>query len=287
MMLIAFVFSVTQAKNKINYAQNNIVQQEDKEILKQIFSLFADDSETPMSELMVDVGIFFKETPYVAFTLEIDSVEENLVINLREMDCTTFAENCLAISRTIKSGEHTIEKFANELQKIRYRNGEIDGYVSRLHYFSDWIFDNNKKQVIKSISKEIGGVPYSKQINFMSTHPRSYIQLKNNPKLVQEMVLFEKVISERKVYFIKKENLSQFEPLLQEGDIVGITTGITGLDVVHVGILVKKSGRIHLLHASSDAKKVVVSQNTLEDYLLQNKSATGVILARPLDSNTP
>ena len=218
---------------------------------------------------------------------KLDSVEENLVINLREMDCTTFAENCLAISRTIKSGEHTIEKFANELQKIRYRNGEIDGYVSRLHYFSDWIFDNNKKQVIKSISKEIGGVPYSKQINFMSTHPRSYIQLKNNPKLVQEMVLFEKVISERKVYFIKKENLSQFEPLLQEGDIVGITTGITGLDVVHVGILVKKSGRIHLLHASSDAKKVVVSQNTLEDYLLQNKSATGVILARPLDFNTP
>ncbi|RLE06437.1 MAG: DUF1460 domain-containing protein, partial [Bacteroidetes bacterium] len=128
-----------------------VYQLKDKEILEQVLDLYSADKEATTSALMVKVGSFFQETPYVAHTLETE--EEQLVINLREMDCTTFAENCLAITRTIKSDKQTFEQFISELQFIRYRDGIIDAYPSRLHYFCDWIYNNAKAELIADMSQ--------------------------------------------------------------------------------------------------------------------------------------
>ncbi|MEN8204050.1 MAG: N-acetylmuramoyl-L-alanine amidase-like domain-containing protein [Bacteroidota bacterium] len=254
---------------------------EDKEILEQAFDQFSADKEESTSVLMVKVGSFFQETPYVAYTLETEG-EEKLVVNLREMDCLTFAENCLAISRTIKSETQTFEQFTSELQKIRYRDGEINGYTSRLHYFCDWIFDNHQMNLIEDMSEEIGQLPFSKQINYMSTHPNSYRQLKDNIQLVEIIATQEQEISARNMFYIPESIITEVESKLMDGDIVGITTTMEGLAISHVGILIRKAGRIHLLHASSTAEKVVVSENTLEEYLLNSNSATGIMVARPL-----
>ena len=269
-----------------NSAQNSnekelqvIYQQEDKEILEQVLELFAEDKESPTSLLMVKTGTYFLGTPYVAHTLE--TAPEQLVVNLREMDCTTFAENCLAISKTIQSGKHSFEQFTKELKKIRYRNGEIDGYPSRLHYFSDWIFDNQQKRLLNDVSKEIAATPYDKEINFMSAHPESYPMLKDSNQLVEIITEQEKNINSRNLFYIPETKIAEVEDQLMDGDIVGITTNIDGLDISHVGILVRKAGRIHLMHASSLAKEVVVSEGTLEDYLLGSKSANGIMVARP------
>jgi hypothetical protein len=255
--VLIFACSASQKKEAANF-QELIFQPKDKEIIEQLFDIFSEEANTPISVLIVKVGTFFKGTQYVAHTLETE--EEQLVINLREMDCTTFAENCLAISKTIKSKEHSFDQFSKELQKIRYREGKIDGYASRLHYFSDWIYDNHKKRIIQSTSKEIAQIPYENSVNFMSTHPESYQQLKDNNELVQIIADQENQISARETYYIPENKIAELEDKLMDGDIVGITTGIAGLDVSHVGILVRKSGRIHLMHASSKAEKVIVSE---------------------------
>ena len=257
-----------------------VFQQKDKEIVEQVLAILSDEVNAPIQVLMVKVGTFFKETLYIAHTLETE--EEKLVINLREMDCTTFAENCLANSNTIKSKNLSFEKFTNELQNIRYRNGMLNGYPSRLHYFSDWIFDNQQKGLIKDVAKEIINTPYPKQINFMSTHPESYQQLNDSAQLIKTIEAQEKEILLRQLYYIPTSKLAEVENKLMEGDIVGITTDINGIDILHVGILVRKAGRIHLMHASSVAEKVIVSEKTLEEYLQNRKSATGIMIARPL-----
>ena len=215
----------------------------------------------------------------IGHTLEIEP--EQLVINLRELDCTTFAENVLAISRTIKSENPSFENFAKELQHIRYHNGNIDGYTSRIHYFSDWIYENNGKGLVKDISRETANTPYPLKVNFMSTHPESYLQLKDS-KLIPVIEKQEKMISSRQMYFIPEEKLAGVENLLKDGDIAGITTKIEGMDISHVVLLVKKDGRVHILHASSTANKVILSEETLEDYLKNSKMATGIMVARPL-----
>jgi hypothetical protein len=278
-LLLATACTTPQKKDSEKAIQTQF-QQKDKDILEQILTELSEERDASISELMIKVGAFFIGTPYVAHTLETD--KEQLVINFRELDCTTFGENCLAISRTIKSGKSSFEQFATELQRIRYHNGKIDGYTSRIHYFSDWIFEKDQQKIIESISKKIAETPYSNHVHFMSTHPESYAQLKNNSELVEVIARQEKTISEREYYYIPEDKIAELEDKLLDGDIVGITTKIKGIGISHVGVLVRKDGRIHLMHASSSAKKVVVSEKTLEGYLLNSKSATGIMVARPL-----
>lgn len=276
-ILLILVFGLTfnfSSISQINY------QEEDKEILEHIFSELTDAGNKSTAELMVIIGKQLKQTPYVAHTLGTE--EEVLVVNLRELDCTTFAENCLAIARTIKAGKPNFDSFTTELTKIRYRNGEINGYPSRVHYFSDWIYENDKAGMVKSVSQEIANIQYPLVIDFMSTHANSYKALKNNPEFIPSLSQKEKEISAREMYFLPKEKIKAFESKLLEGDIVGITTSISGLDITHVGIIVKVNGQIHLMHASSKAEKVIISEKTLNDYLKDRKSATGIMLARPI-----
>ncbi len=282
--LVAFYFLLASCTFKGNSETEEfkvISTKEDKEIVEQIFELFSEETQSPTSVLMVKLGTYFEGTPYVAHTLE-KGDEEQLVVNLRGLDCTTLVENCLALAKTIQSDEHTFERFTKELKNVRYRSGKIDGYPSRLHYTTDWIFDNQQKKLVRNLSKEIGTTPYPKEINFMSTHPDSYRQLKDSSKLLTIIVQKESDINSRQHFYIPEEKLAEVEDQLMDGDIVGITTSIEGLDISHMGILLRKAGRIHLLHASSAAEKVVLSDETLEEYLLSSKSATGIMVARPL-----
>ena len=116
----------------------------------------------------------------------------------------------------------------------------------------------------------------------MSTHPDSYMQLKEDTSLVAQLAAQEKEISGREMYYIPETIIARVEDKLMDGDIAGITTSIEGLAIQHVVILIRQDGHIHLLHASSAAGHVVVSDVTLEEYLLNSKSATGIMLARPL-----
>ena len=263
----------TQIQEKISY------QPQDKEKLEHALNVLSNETYSSMEVMTMKVGTFFLETPYAEKTLEIEP--EQLVINMREMDCTTFAENCLAIARTLKGRNPGFEQFTKELKNIRYRNGEINDYPSRLHYFSDWIYNNSQKKLVADVSKEIAETPYPLNINFMSTHPESYKQLTDNSAYISEIARQEKEISGREMYYIPEDKIVEFENQLTDGDIIGITTNVKGLDIQHVAILIHRAGRIHLLHASSSAKKVVISDETLEDYLLNSNSATGIMVVRP------
>ena len=262
-------------------AQNAVIyQEEDKAILTEIFSKLGKQSDKTTAELVVLAGKSLLGKPYVAHTLE--SEPEQLVVNLRELDCTTYAENCLAIARCVKSGKTSFKDFTAELRKIRYRNGVINGYPSRLHYFSDWIFENEKQGFIKQVSEAAGQTKYPLELDFMSTHPGSYKQLEGNKDFVQMLSAKEMEISKREMYYIPEDQIAEYESLLKPGDIVGICTSIKGLDISHVGILVKKDKSIHLMHASSSGEKVVISDRTLEDYLKAGKSTIGIMVARPI-----
>ncbi len=282
-VLLGILCSSCQARPSVLGSEDDAIVyvSRDREIAQQVFDRFAGERKEETGALLVKIARFFLETPYVANTLEKGDTEK-LVINLREMDCTTFAENCLALARTVQMKKPGFDKFTGELEKIRYRDGLRNGYNSRLHYFSDWIFDNDQKKMVRSVSQEISHMMMPNQVNFMSTHPGSYPWLKDNPGLIAGISAQEKEISNRMTFFIPKDKVGEVEAHLQDGDIIGITTGIEGLDVSHVVIALRIKDRIGFIHASSLENKVVVSAETLEDYLLHSKMATGIMVARPL-----
>ena len=251
----------------------------DVEILDNTIDKFAEE-KIPISDLMMTIGKSFLGTPYVAHTLEINETEM-LVVNLHEFDCNTFIDNCLAICNTIRNENPGFDTFTNELTAIRYRNKKITDYTSRLHYFSDWIYENHQKGFVEDITSQISASVLANEVNFMSTHPNSYKQLKNNPALIPLIKQQEQEINQRVKYYIPKENISSIEEQLMNGDIIGITTNIFGLDIMHVGMIVKKDGRVYMMHASSDKKKVVITEKTLVEYLNSLSRATGIMVARP------
>jgi hypothetical protein len=229
-------------------------------------------------QLMLEVGKFFLRTPYVAGTLETKGVE-HLVVNLRKLDCVTFVENVVALVWFLKSEEKSFEAFRRIVQKIRYRQGRLQGYPSRLHYFSDWIHDNQKKGVVRDVTAEIGGRPLKKTLSFMTRNPDLYPPLKDAANL-RRMKSVEKVISKRHLFFIPKKAVRRLEDRILDGDLIAITTNREGLDVQHVGLAARVKNRIHLLHASSIEGKVVLSKETLYRFLMRSKARSGIMVAR-------
>jgi hypothetical protein len=254
--------------------------EQDRTIFKKLIR-FLDRKKTSAKfpdRLMLEIGRFFLRVPYVTSTLEAKK-KEHLVINLREFDCVTFVENVVALAWHINSREKSFEAFRKVLRKIRYRHGRLQGYCSRLHYFSDWIHDNEKKGIVRDVTAEIAGRPLRKVMTFMTTKPDLYPPLKK-PANLQRMKSAERAISRRSLFFIPKKALRRLEHRIHDGDLIAITTNIEGLDVQHVGIAARVKNRIHLLHASSAEGKVVFSKKTLYRYLMQGRARTGIMVAR-------
>jgi hypothetical protein len=238
-------------------------------------------AEDSIGNVIVEIGKSFIGTEYEAFAIEKEG-EEELVINLRGLDCTTFLENALVFGRLIKKGKNSFEDYMNELTFVRYRDGKINQYPSRLHYFSDWIFNNTSKNIVRDVTKEIGGKPIRFNLDFMSTHPESYLHLRENPKFVSTIKQHERSINQREYNFIPKERVSYLEASIQNGDLIAITTNIPGLDIGHTGIAVKgDDGRIYFMHAPITGSKVQITDEPLSKYLLKVKKHTGIIVLRP------
>jgi len=257
-----------------------IFQPEDKQIAENKLNLFSAEAGMPISDLIVKIGISFLGTPYVAATLE-NGLDEKLVINLRQLDCTTFVENVLALARTVKLKNSDFESVASELEKIRYRDGIRNQYPSRLHYFSEWIQNNEKKGIISGeINKN--GVKCNKIINFMSTHPSDYPVLKEHQELIPAIAQQEKELSVNGFMYFPKNDLPNLYHNLKHGDIIALTSSIDGVDVNHVGIIMKKGNEFYLLHASQSGKKVLISEDPITDFLKPSSKNNGILIARPI-----
>ena len=255
---------------------------EDRKIFRNLLKAIRrqDYSAEPLGELVLAVGVSFLGTPYVSNTLECDG-REKLIINLRQLDCFTFVENVVTLARLVRSGGGSFRDFISALENIRYRKGVLNGYASRLHYFSDWLYDNQEKGILKDISSMAGGEPFVKKINFMTSNRIMYPALQSEMEF-ERMLVTENVCSRHNLYYIPNAKLKAGAEKIKNGDLIGITTNIEGLDVLHTGIAVQFKRGLHLLHASSKEGRVIISGETLYRYLNLRKSRSGLMVARAL-----
>ncbi len=270
----------SETKQSLELSEISYTEQ-DAEIFADILTKYKDESEKPIATLIPEIGKYFIGNEYVAHTLEVNE-EEKLVVNLRELDCTTYAENLLALARTLKSENQTFEQFATEIKKIRYRDGKLDEYPSRLHYFSDWIYNNQANNLVSTPADSFGN-PFPNKVSFMSSNPDSYKHLKQNPDYISVIEQQEAEINSKSYFYLPKDKIADYEHLLKEGDIIGLTTSIGGLDVAHVGVLVEQNGKLHLMHASQSNLKVEISEEPIDSFLKPNSKNTGIMIARPVE----
>ena len=232
------------------------------------------------NSLVAQYGEWLLGTPYVAHTLEGDT--EMLTINIDELDCTTFVETLYALTRTTLTGRYSWRDFAHNLEDIRYRGGNLNGYASRLHYISDWIIENTFRGNIKECTQDFNGVQYMvKNIDFMSKNRDKYPALAND-EVFMKIKGTEIGYRNHRFPYLKVDfnNQKRIKKMLKSGDIVAIVTNIKNLDVQHMGVIVLKNDIPYLLNASSVGKKVRIEEIDLAEYLRRNKTAIGIRVIR-------
>ena len=241
--------------------------------------------QMPMPTLMGTVAREFIDTPYVAYTLELDDHKEIPSCNLEGLDCVTFFENTLDIARMLKLGGSTPDDLMTQIELTRYRGGRLTDYTSRLHYTTDWIYDNEKKGVVKDLSKELPGAePFTQQVGYMSAHPDSYRMLKANPDLVPKIHAMEETVNARQKWYLPLDKIGAAEHLFRTGDIVGVCTTHSGIDIAHTGICYRDDAEmLHFMDASSLDMKVTLEPRDFSRDFRWSRANTGVVIARPLE----
>ena len=226
----------------------------------------------------------FHGVPYVAHTLEVND-REQLVVNTRQLDCTTLVETVTALTLCVKQEKRQWTDYLQALRILRYRQGVLNGYPSRLHYFTDWILDKQQMGLVEEIQRP--NPPFTAlqriNVNFMSQHPGNYKALKANPSLVKEIRQQEKALTGKTFRYIPKlavKNTQLMRQTVKDGDIIAITCKKKGLEIAHLGFAVWQKDGLHLLNASQLHHKVVTEPMPLRQYLQKHSTHTGIRVIR-------
>ncbi|MEX2528135.1 MAG: N-acetylmuramoyl-L-alanine amidase-like domain-containing protein [Gemmatimonadota bacterium] len=244
----------------------------------------------PMGDVMARLGTTFVGATYLPQTLEIPG-PERLVINLRALDCVTFVENILVLSQLVVSGsrenlldnrEELRRQYRSLLTRVRYRDGTLDGYPSRLHYFSEWLSDGEKKGLLEVVTAQLGGVVDSAPLHFMTSHPEAYRQLADS-RVLEVIRQVEARLSRQDRIYIPEDHVARVASGIRNGDIIATRSTLDGLDIAHTGLALWVEGELHLLHAPLVGSSVEVSKLPLAQRLQGIRAQDGIFVARAMD----
>jgi hypothetical protein len=237
----------------------------------------------------VRVGELASGSPYRPYTLEAylkaggTPWEEPLTLALTHFDCVTLVEACLAIARVADDDtDATWERFGSEVERMRYRGGRRRGYTSRLHYFSEWISDGERRGLVQDRGADLGGAEDRRPLRFMSEHRGSYPALSDD-SVFREIAAMERSLDARPRRVIPTKRIPEVVNRIDTGDVLGFATEISGLDVSHSALAYRdQKGVLRVLHAPLSGGVVEVTRATLPEYVAAIRRATGILVARPL-----
>lgn len=249
------------------------------------------DSSRPLGEAAIRVGELAAGTPYVAYTLE-EYIEaggspartEPLTATLTRFDCVSLVEACLAVARVARSTDQPHwDDFAFALERMRYRGGNRRGYSSRLHYFSEWMTDNEDRGLVRILGQELGGETDDRNLRFMTANAGEYPALQF-PEVLEEIGEMEQTLDDSPRWVIPTPEIVDAAPQIQTGDILAFATAIDGLDVTHAAFAYRDADDVlRVLHAPLSGGVVEITDSTLPNYVRAINRSTGILIARPLD----
>ena len=208
---------------------------------------------------------------------------EPLTLSLTRFDCTTLVEACLAVARgAADDGAPSWERFGREIERMRYRNGKRRGYTSRLHYFSEWITDGERRGLLRNRGAELGGIEDARPLRFMTEHRGSYPALADDG-VFREIGRMEHRLDGHPRRVVPAKHIPDVADQIHTGDVLAFATEIPGLDVTHAAFAYRDaSGILRVLHAPLSGGVVQVARATLPEYVAAIRRCTGVLVARPL-----
>ena len=246
-------------------------------------------ANVPPGRAAIRVGELAVGTPYEPFTLEAylkaggSPRREPLTLSLTRFDCVTLVESCIAVAR-LAAGKRAPawDRFGREIERMRYRGGERRGYTSRLHYFSEWIADGERRGLVKDFGAALGGAEDARPLRFMTEHRSSYPALADE-SVFREIGWLERRLDRHPRRVIPTKRIPEVVNRIETGDVLAFATEIVGLDVSHTAFAYRdRGGILRVLHAPLSGGVVEVTRTTLPEYVAGIRRSTGILVARPL-----
>lgn len=175
---------------------------------------------------------------------------EVLVTRMDSFDCLTFLETLLALARIQNADE-----FPAALRNIRYLNGEVS-YRTRLHYATDWSHQQIERGVLTEMTVGEETLPREKPLFYVKSLP---------PKLAR-------------FRYFPRQRIDSVSRWLLDGDIIYFVSGREGLDVSHMGLIIRDNQRVLMRNATRSHRQVI--EQELSEYFRLNKMS-GFIINRP------
>ena len=241
----------------------------------------------PLGRAVARVGELALGAPYAAYTLEQYLVDggspeaEPLTLHLSKFDCVSLVECAIAVARAAATPGAGWERFAAEMERMRYRGGVRAGYASRLHYFSEWIRDGERRGLLTDLGPSLGAQRDERPLRFRSEHRGSYPALRDDATFAA-IVDRERALDCCPRNLVPRARVAEITPQLETGDVLAFGTAIGGLDVTHTGLAYRdRGGVMRVLHAPLSGGVVQVSPGTVAQYVDALRGCTGILAARP------
>jgi Protein of unknown function (DUF1460) len=241
----------------------------------------------PIGERVAWFGQSLLGTPYKGFTLEIDDQIEAPSVNLTGLDCWTFFEVSLALARMAEAdpGQWSALALLRWIEVDRYWGGRCNGsYLSRLHYLEDWASDNERRGLVRDLTRSLGAVAVGNAAVEMTNHWKSYRYMVKSAANREGISKLEARLRAEPIYMIPLAKIAGIESQLQNGDIISIvSTDNDAYGTSHVGLALRRAGTLHFMHASAPKNQgKVVVDSRLSEYVGRYKRNVGIMVARPL-----
>ncbi len=243
--------------NRLKFSEKKVVtalltnnpQSSDKQLIRQ---LLLESRQTKLIGARLKqlsarlLGLPYLRNPLIGSPTE----AEVMVTRMDGFDCVTFLETLLALAR-IRSADD----FSTELRTLRYANGEV-AYRNRLHYATDWSRHQVQRGVLAEMTLGEESLPREKMLSYVKALP---------PKIA----FFR---------YFPKQRIDSVSRWLLDGDVIYFVSGREGLDVSHMGLIVRDNQRLLMRHATR-SHHVVFEQELYEFFRLNKMS--GFIINRP------
>lgn len=282
--------SVRQLSRKLNFNssltsfdEKSVLSPEDLDVFQSVSQYATEQNleQESVGKSIQSLAGYFLGLPYQGYQLD-QSAQESLSVSLQTFDCVIFVETMLALARNFTVQDYSAPSFLDSMQAQRYRNGEIDGYCSRLHYFTDWIRENERQGRVVDITPQLGGISVQKEIDFMTSHREAYPQLIDNDENYQCIAQMETELSPTELTYIPTSEIHEIYEELRAGDIIAIATSIPGLDVSHTSFVhISDEGKVGVIHSDIYGVK---TEPDLQQFVESAPNSVGAIIARPTES---
>lgn len=193
--------------------------------------------ESPGPSSLVRLGRSLLGTPYGSVGEQGPTdAATGLVMSLEKVDCMVYLEWLLAANSLAGRPEAgCADSLAQALLRVRFRH-QRKNWAERHHFFSDWL--------------ESGARLRDAGSTFSGAKART-VDLNRGAKKRWVKGL---ACREETVWWVPPTATTLDS--LREGDLIGLWAQKPGLDVTHVGLIVREKGRVMLMNASSRAMKV-------------------------------